>query len=190
VLRCVRFKVVASPEAVARGAGIDEADAATALDELGAAGFAVQTPRGWRLTPDGQAILLGLLERERAAVDTVAARRTHECFTPLDAELKRLITDYQLSGEPAMAAPDVQRLADVNHAAREVVEAAVAMTPRLAAYGYRLERAMAEIAAGDVRFLAHPLVDSYHTVWFELHEELLHLAGLKRGELEETGPNP
>jgi pyruvate,orthophosphate dikinase len=40
-----------------------------------------------------------------------------------------------------------------------------------------------------VRFVAHPLVDSYHSVWFELHEELLHLAGLSRADLPaEAGP--
>ena len=29
-------------------------------------------------------------------------------------------------------------------------------------------------------YLASPLVDSYHTVWFELHEELIELAGSTR----------
>jgi hypothetical protein len=28
--------------------------------------------------------------------------------------------------------------------------------------------------------LLKPLIDSYHTVWFELHEELISLAGLSR----------
>jgi hypothetical protein len=28
--------------------------------------------------------------------------------------------------------------------------------------------------------IASPLKDSYHTVWFELHEELMHLSGRSR----------
>ena len=28
--------------------------------------------------------------------------------------------------------------------------------------------------------IASPLKDSYHTVWFELHEELMHLSGRTR----------
>ena len=32
----------------------------------------------------------------------------------------------------------------------------------------------------DAAVLARPLIDSYHTVWFELHEELILAAGLTR----------
>jgi hypothetical protein len=44
-------------------------------------------------------------------------------------------------------------------------------------------RALELIDAGELRFVAQPLVDSYHTVWFELHEGLLRLAGRGRGDL-------
>ncbi len=30
--------------------------------------------------------------------------------------------------------------------------------------------------------LAHPLKNSYHTVWFEFHEEIIRLSGRKRTE--------
>ena len=29
-------------------------------------------------------------------------------------------------------------------------------------------------------WLARPIIDSYHTVWFELHEELILVSGLTR----------
>jgi pyruvate,orthophosphate dikinase len=32
--------------------------------------------------------------------------------------------------------------------------------------------------------LAAPLKDSYHTVWFELHEELIILSGRSRADVE------
>jgi pyruvate, orthophosphate dikinase len=32
--------------------------------------------------------------------------------------------------------------------------------------------------------IASPLKDSYHTIWFELHEELIHLAGRNRATEE------
>jgi pyruvate,orthophosphate dikinase len=32
--------------------------------------------------------------------------------------------------------------------------------------------------------IASPLKDSYHTIWFELHEELIHLAGRDRATEE------
>jgi pyruvate,orthophosphate dikinase len=55
-----------------------------------------------------------------------------------------------------------------------------ALSPRLGAYGARLARAAGRIAAGDHVYVAKVIADSYHTVWFELHEDLLSLAGLAR----------
>jgi pyruvate,orthophosphate dikinase len=46
----------------------------------------------------------------------------------------------------------------------------------------RLRRALAEIRAGDDTMVAAPIKDSYHTVWFELHEDLLLLANRERKE--------
>jgi pyruvate,orthophosphate dikinase len=56
----------------------------------------------------------------------------------------------------------------------------VTTAPRLAGYGGRLDRAAKHVAAGDHGYVAKIIADSYHTVWFELHEELLGLAGRSR----------
>ncbi len=45
--------------------------------------------------------------------------------------------------------------------------------PRLNAYSAKLLAALSKIKAGDTAWLTRPLIDSYHTVWFELHEELI-----------------
>jgi pyruvate,orthophosphate dikinase len=59
------------------------------------------------------------------------------------------------------------------------------MAARLATYRARFARAAAAVAAGDGTMIASPLKDSYHTAWFELHEELMHLSGRSRA-IEET----
>jgi hypothetical protein len=41
--------------------------------------------------------------------------------------------------------------------------------------------------AGDTTWLARPIIDSYHTVWFELHEELIAASGLTREEEARAG---
>jgi len=52
----------------------------------------------------------------------------------------------------------------------------------LADYRARLDRAAEQAIAGDGRFVASPRVDSYHGAWFELHEELIQLAGRTRAD--------
>jgi pyruvate,orthophosphate dikinase len=59
--------------------------------------------------------------------------------------------------------------------------------PRLATYRVRLENALAAILAGDARYVASPRVDSYHGVWFELHEDAIRLAGCTRAEEVASG---
>ncbi len=54
--------------------------------------------------------------------------------------------------------------------------------PRLAGYRRRLDAAAAAAADGDGRYIASPRLDSYHGVWFELHEDLIRLAGTTREE--------
>jgi pyruvate,orthophosphate dikinase len=58
----------------------------------------------------------------------------------------------------------------------------VASVARYARYLARLDRAARLAADGDPRYVASPRVDSYHSVWFELHEDLILLSGRTRAE--------
>ncbi len=51
----------------------------------------------------------------------------------------------------------------------------------------KLSAALEKIRAGDTSWFTRPLVDSYHTVWFELHEELIGAAGLTRDDEARSG---
>ena len=52
--------------------------------------------------------------------------------------------------------------------------------PRLAPYQARFDHAVEQLRTGDTSYVARPIMDSYHTVWFELHEELIGLLGRDR----------
>ena len=58
------------------------------------------------------------------------------------------------------------------------------LEPRLGEYTRRLEAAYDKVLAGDNDFVSGARVDSYHTVWFELHEDLLRMLGREREEQE------
>jgi pyruvate,orthophosphate dikinase len=62
------------------------------------------------------------------------------------------------------------------------------LTARFGGYRHRLDAAHARVADGSHEWIARPTIDSYHTVWFELHEHLL--ATLGRTRTDERTPEP
>ena len=52
---------------------------------------------------------------------------------------------------------------------------------RFGVYGFRLSSALERVLAGDSAFVTDSL-ESYHTVWFQLHEDLLVTLGISRDE--------
>ena len=59
---------------------------------------------------------------------------------------------------------------------------ATALLPRLEVYAGRFDAALASLLGGDPRYLASPLVESYHGIWFEFHEELIQASGRTRAQ--------
>jgi len=51
---------------------------------------------------------------------------------------------------------------------------------RMSGYDARLDRALARVEQGERSYVDRPRADSVHTVWFELHEDLLATLGLSR----------
>ena len=72
------------------------------------------------------------------------------------------------------------RVADLHQATTALLPDILALLPRLRPFAHRLAHAAKAVSAGDGTMIASPLKDSYHTAWFELHEELIHLAGRDR----------
>jgi pyruvate,orthophosphate dikinase len=151
-----------------------------------------------RLTAAGRDRLALLLAGERAHTDPAAVVALYEDFCVFDAELKQIMTAWQLKGDGApndhrdaeYDAAVLQRLANFRERVGPLLQRLASLSPRLAAYGVRLARAAARVAAGEQAYVARIIADSYHTVWFELHEELLALAGLtRRSEAMPRGAN-
>jgi hypothetical protein len=53
---------------------------------------------------------------------------------------------------------------------------------RVSGYGSRLRAALEKVVDGKHEWFTKPVIDSYHTVWFELHEDLLRMLGREREE--------
>lgn len=59
--------------------------------------------------------------------------------------------------------------------------------PRLTANSVKLVAALGKVKAGDSTWLTRPPIDSYQTVCFEWHDELIGAAGLTREEAARSG---
>jgi pyruvate,orthophosphate dikinase len=130
-------------------------------------------------------------DRDRWGIDRAATAL--EAFRPLDALVKETVTAWQMREvdgsqvlndhtDPGYDAGVLTHLEALHGEVLAWLDAAAAPVERFRTYRARLDRAARLAAGGDPRFIASPRVDSYHGVWFELHEDLILLSGRTRAE--------
>jgi hypothetical protein len=149
---------------------------------------------GWALTSRGRAEderrLAAELDKTGTRSDVVAA---HDAFVVLNSRFLAAITNWQIRPEPAdpMAANDhsdarwdERVLHDLGHLRTElepVSEQLMSALQRFAGYTERYASALDKATDGERAWVSQPTIDSCHTVWMELHEDLLATLGLERG---------
>ena len=65
------------------------------------------------------------------------------------------------------------RLDEVHSAIGPILRRMAVIELRLASYRPRLQEALDKFDEGESNWLASPLMDSYHTVWMQLHQQLI-----------------
>jgi len=187
VLRVVRLKGRPATADVAAAAGISEQEAESALTELAGSGTLKEANGRYMLDPSAKDRLAELLEEERGQIDQDRLRSLYEEFDQHNTELKEIMHAWQLrDGEPndhSDAEYDqgvVDRLATLHQNFAPLADQVVEVVPRLQPYPQRFSSALEKVQEGDHSWIAKPIADSYHTVWFEFHEELIEALGLSR----------
>ena len=139
-----------------------------------------------------------LYRTEAVALGPVIEPLMHD-FHEVNAAFKELITAWQLrdvDGEQVMndhadANYDGEVIgslrSDIHARITPIITTVAAAEPRFDRYLDRLVDALAAVEGGDAQMMAHPIRDSYHTVWFELHEELIRLSGRNRADEAAAG---
>jgi hypothetical protein len=137
-----------------------------------------------------------LRERQRLASgsdEETAVARAYETFRPLNRELLQVCTDWQVRPGGALNTHDdarydwsvVDRLEALDDRAGPLLRRLGDAVARFEPYHARLRTARQRVVDGEHDWLTSPRVDSYHTVWMELHEDLLAALGRERqGEAE------
>jgi len=180
---------------VAGSLGADASAVQAALDGLVERELVKTTPMGHAITRAGRERCTELVAAEHRGSDKPAVAAVYETFCEHNRELKAIITDWQVLGSDAPndhSDPDydrgvIHRLLALHHDVVPLVGRIAELAPRLSHYKPRLQRAADAVAGGDHTYVCRPLMDSYHTVWFELHEDLIGLAGWTRAGEAEAG---
>jgi hypothetical protein len=190
-LRCIGFAGLAR---VAEAAGLPEADVESELIDLGVAGLVSHAAGdfgGWGLTEAGRA---ADADRIAAQLETAGARpavtAAYDGFLVLNPELLDLCAAWQTRSvdgvltinehtDPGYDARVLDRLTALDRRAEVVGEALSAALPRFGRYRVRLGEALGRARAGALEYVTDSTA-SYHSVWFQLHEDLLATLGIPR----------
>jgi pyruvate,orthophosphate dikinase len=193
VIRALAIKGYATPEGIADALFCAADEASSVFSRLAADGVIEVSAGAYRLTGDGKALGAQKLAEDSARWGVANANAALDAFLVLDGRVKETVTAWQMRevdgaqafndhADPEYDAEVLGRLDALHRDAAAWLAPLVAGLPRLASYGERLERAAAAARGGDGRYVASPRVDSYHGAWFELHEDLILLAGRNRAE--------
>ena len=193
VLQAVRLKGRVTEADLVATLGEDAADVAATLAQLTAAGLLVEG-KTFRISPEGRERLNALLAKERSGVDQDALAKTYGDFRVVNNEFKALVSDWQIKhGQPnshddaEYDAAILNRLDNLHQQVLPIAATITTLLPRLSGYAAKLNSAVDKVKAGDTTWFTRPIIDSYHTVWFELHEELIGASGLRREEEARAG---
>jgi hypothetical protein len=196
VLHTLRCIGVASEERVAIAAGSTRHETAGRLRRLSDQGLVSLDPGpfgGWGLTGKGRTFeqeLLGLELGMTGARDHVYS--CYQSFKELNPKLLQVCTDWQMRqlgqshilndhSDADYDAKVLSRLMRIDDPAQQICSELAIRMSRFGVYRLRLSGALERALSGEIAYVADSL-ESYHSVWFQLHEDLLVTLGISRDE--------
>ena len=142
--------------------------------------------------PAGTALVGELLCLAPDAPERERITSTFHRFLPVNRQLRDLCTAWQCRPDGSVNdhsdigydAEIRDRLDDIDDSVAPLLKRFAEDIPRMTPYRERLTLALANLDDGDNAWFASPLIDSYHTVWMHLHQELLLTIGMSRADDE------
>ena len=156
--------------------------------------FSFAGTAGWTLTERGRAEDERRLAAELTEHDAAGTvRHVHAAFLGLNGRLLQACTDWQLRPDAAdpLAANDHTDQVWDGHILDTLTRLGAELGPlvgrlagrlsRFGGYDERFAGALERVRGGELSSVTRTRADSCHTVWMELHEDLIATLGLRRG---------
>ena len=193
-LHGLAIKKHASAADVAELMGLAADDVAALLATAKDRGRVVEAAGKYMLTAPAQMALRSDYGRVygdlRANADMNAA---YDVFEKVNVQVKQLITDWQIKDVAGSKIANdhsdvsydekiIDRLGSLHETAEKVIGRMAAHLPRLGIYTKLLTEALEKAEDGQREWVSDAKIASYHTVWFELHEDLLRVLARQRDE--------
>jgi hypothetical protein len=194
VMHGLAVKKHATPEVVAGIVGLETDEVRKVLVNLVGAKRVAEANGKYLLTPAARMALDCDYSRLYADVRVHPDFKAgYEGFERLNGALKQLITDWQTLPVGGGRVPNdhsdkdydakiIDRLAELHERAELVLKRLARVVPRFQIYDEKLRAALGRSEDGAIQWVSDAKIESYHTLWFELHEDLLRLMGREREE--------
>jgi hypothetical protein len=194
VMHGLAVKKHATPEVVAGIVGLETDEVRKVLVNLVEAKRVAEANGKYLLTPAARMALDSNYSRLYADVRVHPDFKAgYEGFERLNGALKQLITDWQTLPVGGGRVPNdhsnkdydakiIDRLAELHERAELVLKRLAGVVPRFQIYDEKLRAALGRSEDGAIQWVSDAKIESYHSLWFELHEDLLRLMGREREE--------
>ena len=178
VLNGVHLKKMATAAEIAAAVGVSESVATAELADAIGKGWVMDFDGRLLVAPEGTALVH---ERYRELYHGLREGRAvnawYERFETLNDQFIKAVSDWQTSDNDAKALSKVVRVVERLVKALDDIQPTL---PRYQTYARRFTDAIGLIDQGKTDFVCGPTVDSVHTIWFELHEDILSVIGRPR----------
>jgi hypothetical protein len=193
-LHGLAIKKAGSAAAVAEVLGRPEGEVQDALDAACAGGRAMGAKGTFMVTPAGRTWLDERYAEAFAGLrQNPASAEAYEQFERINRKLLALMTEWQMMPAGSERIPNdhsnadydadiVDQLGALHERAERPLRRFAELEPRLNRYLERLDHAYDRVLAGEHDWVSGARISSYHTCWFELHEDLLRMLGREREE--------
>jgi len=190
------YKSVTDISIAQEAIGLEPHEVESLLSRLQINGYVVKTASNgthWEITPSGESVVCKYRQLMLNQVEQKAAViKLCEDFENLNVKFKKLVTMWQMKSidsvpvindhkDPEYDAMILNEIFTLHKDVVEVVGRLVEVFPRYKRCISRLDYAIEKLKSGEHDYLVRGH-RSYHSVWYELHEDILKFWGRERIE--------